>query len=94
MPCPTCSRIGFCSLKCRSQALETYHAYECSIIDCLFEAGISITCYLALRMITLQKCCFFTGLKPFIEKDSPIKQEVCVSHFQFFFGGTLRKRIE
>lgn len=76
MPCPTCSRIGFCSLACRSQALETYHAYECSIIDFLFEAGISITCYLAFRMITLKKSGFFTRLRPFIEGGSVMKQEV------------------
>jgi hypothetical protein len=44
-----------------------YHAIECPIIDFLYSAGISITCYLALRMMTIKPYQFYMDLKPFLE---------------------------
>ncbi len=31
IPCPTCSKVVFCSLKCRRKALESYHVIECAL---------------------------------------------------------------
>ncbi|XP_044759990.1 SET and MYND domain-containing protein 4 [Coccinella septempunctata] len=53
--CPVCSNVAFCSLTCRNEALETYHKYECKILELLLGSGVSVLCHLALRMITQKK---------------------------------------
>jgi len=52
LPCNTCTKVMFCSVKCRTAALSTYHKYECKVIDLLLSSGMSIICFLALRTVT------------------------------------------
>ena len=73
IPCPTCSRIAFCSRRCRQQAMQNYHSIECCIIDYLYSASISITCYLALRMITIKPLQFYLDVKPFLPDQDPLQ---------------------
>ena len=40
LPCPTCSDVSFCSVDCRSQALQTFHRYECRLTHVFQETGI------------------------------------------------------
>jgi len=49
--CDTCAHVAFCSKKCRSDA-DKYHQYECRIMGLLIGSGMSLNCYLALRIIT------------------------------------------
>nr|XP_053653597.1 SET and MYND domain-containing protein 4-like [Cherax quadricarinatus] len=52
VPCPWCSGVAFCSPRCRDLALATYHRWECKFLDLLKGSGVSLNCYLALRVIT------------------------------------------
>lgn len=50
--CHICSNVAFCTVSCRDEALNTYHKYECKIMELLLGSGVSVLCHLALRMIT------------------------------------------
>ena len=49
MPCNNCTKVMFCCLKCRDEACNTYHKYECKLVDLFISSGMSIICYLAYR---------------------------------------------
>ncbi|XP_046441017.1 SET and MYND domain-containing protein 4-like isoform X1 [Daphnia pulex] len=68
LPCSHCDLVSFCSVNCRSRAMESYHATECPILSCLYTAGISIICYLSLRMIAIHPPSFFMDVRPVIEQ--------------------------
>ena len=51
LPCLTCTKVMFCSLKCRDAACSTYHQYECKLVDLFISSGMSIICYLAYRYL-------------------------------------------
>ena len=51
LPCLTCTKVMFCSLKCRDEACSTYHQYECKLVDLFISSGMSIICYLAYRCL-------------------------------------------
>jgi len=59
LPCNTCTKVMFCSLKCREEALSTYHKYECKLIDLFLSSGMSIICYLAYRSISQKSLQWF-----------------------------------
>ncbi|KAL0896024.1 hypothetical protein ABMA27_012009 [Loxostege sticticalis] len=61
-PCPKCPNVLFCSEKCLETALKSYHAYECHILPLLWKSGCSVTCHIALRMITQNKKDYFTNI--------------------------------
>ena len=75
IPCYWCSRVAFCSAECRNIACQSHHKWECPIIDFLFASGMSITCYIALRMVTQNGLQFFKDKKEELEElakdDSP-----------------------
>jgi len=52
LPCPTCTKVMFCSYACRHAALTTYHQYECKLVDLFQASGMSIICYMSYRAIT------------------------------------------
>lgn len=52
IPCETCSHVVFCSRKCRKDAMESYHRYECKVMALLMGSGMSPGAHLALRIIT------------------------------------------
>lgn len=62
LPCPKCPNVVFCSDKCLETAQKSYHAYECHILPLLWKSGCSITCHIALRMITQRKKEYFTNI--------------------------------
>lgn len=62
-PCPLCDRVKFCSEKCQKLALNTYHLIECPILQALWESGISITCLMALRIISQKNPQYFVDLE-------------------------------
>ncbi|XP_076668349.1 protein-lysine N-methyltransferase SMYD4 isoform X2 [Andrena cerasifolii] len=37
IPCHSCRTVSFCSEKCRREAWETYHRYECSVLNAFYE---------------------------------------------------------
>ncbi|TRY68906.1 hypothetical protein TCAL_03792 [Tigriopus californicus] len=61
IPCPTCSKVVFCTVKCRRQALESYHRYECRLEPLMSSTGLPkvslIT--LALRAVVQKPVEFF-----------------------------------
>ncbi|XP_050428772.1 SET and MYND domain-containing protein 4 [Adelges cooleyi] len=63
LPCPDCDRVAFCGEPCRETALQSYHAVECSIMPQLVAAGLSVTCLMALRIVTQKPLKYFTGLE-------------------------------
>ncbi|XP_037075445.1 SET and MYND domain-containing protein 4-like [Pollicipes pollicipes] len=52
VPCTGCAGVLFCSLSCRTAALDTYHRFECRILDLLYASGMSVTCMLSLRLVS------------------------------------------
>jgi len=67
LPCSTCTKVMFCSLKCREEALNTYHKYECKLIDLFLSSGMSIICYLAYRTVTQKSLKWFKDNKHLFE---------------------------
>nr|XP_018910791.1 PREDICTED: SET and MYND domain-containing protein 4 [Bemisia tabaci] len=63
MPCSTCSGVSFCSVDCMEEASSSYHRFECKYLDLMIGAGMSILCFIALRIITQQKLDFFLRVK-------------------------------
>ncbi|EDW40325.1 GL24960 [Drosophila persimilis] len=50
--CLHCSGIAFCSAQCMGEACESYHRFECEFMDLLIGSGMSILCFIALRIFT------------------------------------------
>ncbi|XP_063394307.1 SET and MYND domain-containing protein 4 [Cydia fagiglandana] len=63
LACPNCPNVIFCSDNCLEAAQKSYHAYECHILPLLWQSGCSITCHIALRMITQNRKEYFKNLK-------------------------------
>ncbi|XP_076245577.1 protein-lysine N-methyltransferase SMYD4 isoform X2 [Calliopsis andreniformis] len=58
IPCRSCRTVFFCSEKCRKEAWQTYHRYECSVFNSLYEGNSEQTqqtshLLLAYRMTTI-----------------------------------------
>lgn len=49
--CETCIFASFCSSECQKKA-QQHHQYECSILGILKNSGISVICYMAVRILT------------------------------------------
>uniref|UniRef100_A0A182QSN0 MYND-type domain-containing protein n=1 Tax=Anopheles farauti TaxID=69004 RepID=A0A182QSN0_9DIPT len=62
--CPLCADVIFCSDECEAKANSSYHKYECGFLHILWGSGASITCHMALRMITQKSEEYFMKLKP------------------------------
>ncbi|XP_069993249.1 SET and MYND domain-containing protein 4 [Penaeus vannamei] len=63
VPCRWCSGVAFCGPRCRDLALATYHRWECKFFNLLRGSGMSLNCYLALRIITQHGLHFFKKLR-------------------------------
>ncbi|XP_016933469.3 SET and MYND domain-containing protein 4 [Drosophila suzukii] len=50
--CLHCSGIAFCSAQCMGEACSSYHRFECEYMDLLIGSGMSILCFIALRVFT------------------------------------------
>jgi len=72
VPCSRCALISFCSTKCRDLAWATHHQIECDILGILRLAGVSITCLMALRVVTLP-----------VRYYASVKVTSCRWHFNF-----------
>uniref|UniRef100_A0A0K2TLD8 Protein-lysine N-methyltransferase SMYD4 n=1 Tax=Lepeophtheirus salmonis TaxID=72036 RepID=A0A0K2TLD8_LEPSM len=59
LPCPDCTKVMFCSMRCRKEALSSYHRYECKVVDFLIASGMSIVCFMAYRTISQKPLDFF-----------------------------------
>ncbi|KAL5241357.1 hypothetical protein ACI65C_008767 [Semiaphis heraclei] len=64
LPCPDCLRVAFCGEICKTTALKSYHAIECSVLPALFSADVSVPCLIALRIITQRPLKYFLDLRP------------------------------
>ncbi|RZF40765.1 hypothetical protein LSTR_LSTR011282 [Laodelphax striatellus] len=67
-PCPTCSAVSFCSDNCKDIAMGSHHKIECSILPSLWSSGMSITCLMALRMISQKSLKYFNQIKSDLNK--------------------------
>lgn len=73
LACPSCAHVVFCSIACRQIALDSYHKYECGILKVLWESGSSVTCHMALRMISQKSLSYFQQIRP--QLDAGVKFE-------------------
>ena len=55
--CGQCQEVVFCGEKCRDAA--TYHQNECRILKNLNASGLSIICYLAMRILSQKNVQYF-----------------------------------
>ncbi|XP_055544486.1 SET and MYND domain-containing protein 4 [Wyeomyia smithii] len=62
--CSQCSDVIFCSEECEKMATTTYHQYECGFLPIFWKSGASITCHMALRIITQKTEEYFLKLRP------------------------------
>lgn len=56
--CEYCNSAIFCSRYCKEKA-NLFHQHECLILSTLSNSGVSLNCFLALRMITQKSLDFF-----------------------------------
>lgn len=75
LSCPRCPNVVFCSDKCSEEAQKSYHAYECHILPLLWKSGCSITCHIALRMITQHAKDYFKNLSLDAAPTGPYKTD-------------------
>lgn len=61
--CPKCADVIFCSEECEKVANSSYHHYECGFLPIFWKSGASITCHMALRMITQKSEEYFLNLR-------------------------------
>ncbi|XP_058819604.1 SET and MYND domain-containing protein 4 [Topomyia yanbarensis] len=59
--CPKCSDVIFCSESCAKDS--SFHQFECGFLPILWKSGASITCHMALRMITQKPEEYFLKLR-------------------------------
>ncbi|XP_055914079.1 SET and MYND domain-containing protein 4 [Eupeodes corollae] len=62
VPCLNCSGIAFCSAQCMGEACSSYHRFECAFMDLFIGSGMSILCYIALRVFTQARAGVEQGL--------------------------------
>ena len=67
IPCETCTWVCYCSPECRSAANETYHKYECGIINMILQSGFNVYAYMALRLVTKEGLENLLKLQPDLE---------------------------
>ncbi|XP_059060304.1 SET and MYND domain-containing protein 4-like [Achroia grisella] len=67
VPCPKCPNVIFCSDNCLEIAQNSYHRYECQILPLIWKSGCSITCHIALRMITQNGKEYFSNISKDLE---------------------------
>ncbi|XP_050521268.1 SET and MYND domain-containing protein 4-like [Daktulosphaira vitifoliae] len=68
LPCPGCSNVAFCDESCKEVAMKSYHAFECLMMPTLFSHEISISCLIALRIITQKPLKYFTSIEFYLNK--------------------------
>lgn len=61
--CINCADIIYCSEKCRDDAKDSFHKYECGVLQHLWNSGASITCQMALRIIAQKSLKYFLDIK-------------------------------
>ncbi|XP_068205929.1 SET and MYND domain-containing protein 4-like isoform X2 [Palaemon carinicauda] len=61
IPCKKCSNVVFCSVECRQDAY--FHQTECPIQDLLLGSGMSINCFLAIRLLVQKPLSYFLEIK-------------------------------
>lgn len=49
--CLDCAGLAFCSVECRDIACETFHKYECEYLNLMIGSGMSILCFITMRII-------------------------------------------
>lgn len=84
IPCKKCSAVLFCSVECRQSSY--FHTIECSILDLLFGSGMSINCFLALRLLTQSPLSYFMDMKEKLQEEenpkaSLVTDTVMEKHF-------------
>lgn len=52
IPCPGCPVVAFCSVKCKDEAMEGYHARECGLMGILGASALNNFCLMAVRSLT------------------------------------------
>lgn len=62
IPCERCCSAMFCSPECRQQAMNTFHKYECPVIDLLY------TIFNKIHGIALRVCLTVLDLFPNVEE--------------------------
>lgn len=70
--CPNCQEALFCGETCRDKALKSYHKVECRILPTLYASGLSIICFLALRILSQKSVKYFEDFLKEIGGDTEI----------------------
>lgn len=68
VPCPRCSSVAFCTVTCQQEALSSHHSVECGVLPLLWASGASVTCLMALRIVSQH------GLQYFLDRKHKLKQ--------------------
>jgi len=69
IPCRTCCGVSFCSVECRDIASESYHRYECGMLDILVATGLNVYPFLVVKLITRFGFEYLWGLRARLNHD-------------------------
>ncbi|KAG0713717.1 SET and MYND domain-containing protein 4 [Chionoecetes opilio] len=72
IPCKKCSSVLFCSVECRQSSY--FHTVECPILDLLVGSGMSINCFLTLRLVTQYPVSYFLDMKEKLTEGEDLKE--------------------
>lgn len=96
-PCLKCTAVIFCSSKCREIAMNSYHKYECSFHGSLLTEGASITCCLAVRLITQKGLKYFRDIRSKLKAIQDVRDNACIIkqyyHNKLFLGLFITKEV-
>jgi len=79
VPCTQCAGVGYCSIKCRDEAMESYHRYECQFQDLMLGIGGSALVRLAYRLVASKSLKFFNNIKHQLNVDELGHDQVSAS---------------
>ncbi|XP_067007502.1 SET and MYND domain-containing protein 4 [Anabrus simplex] len=68
IPCPRCSAVAFCSMSCQKESMASHHKVECGILATLWASGASVTCLMALRIISQRDMQYFLKQRKLLDQ--------------------------
>nr|CAD7589014.1 unnamed protein product [Timema genevievae] len=103
VPCPHCCNIAFCSAACQQVALSTHHRVECPVLEVLWESGASVTCLMALRILSQTNIRYFldmreqlkqTNIRYFLDVREQLTTSVILSQTNIWYFLDMREQLK
>lgn len=70
IPCPTCARVVFCSEKCRTNGMTSFHTVECVMLPTLIDIGIDKNALQTYRLVIKETYRKLKNYVPILRKEA------------------------